>query len=200
MTTVLTEPLLGEEPTPKSNFDIRVEPGVEFERELFKELNAHKDVTAIALNGTEHTHPDFVEIIRHNESDAAKFVRYAPDGVMECKSKRVIHFDAKAAKSIEKDAYNVYMKYHRTGCTVIIFVKHPATGMRYWQYVQNIQLLDSTIVVSQYPEHRRFPIDDDGWIAPRLKRGFKSTKKYSGTPFKYFDFDSFKTMDIRGTA
>lgn len=88
-------------------FQERLKNGILFEEKLINYLSSHSEIIDIAQNGTEHTHSKFVGLLRNNNSEPAKFVRYAPDGVYVMKDGDVIHFDAKASKTIEKDAYIV---------------------------------------------------------------------------------------------
>ncbi len=167
-----------------NGFADRLRLGTEFESEVFEALLVHEKVTAVVNNGTEHTHPEFVDGLRGIGSAASKFVRYAPDGVLQTSTGDVLHYDAKASKAIEKNAYEVYMSYVSVGCRVLLFVRHD-DGI-YWTDVEDMTFKDSHEVVGQFPEQRRFPVVD-GWIAPREKPGFRSTNRMSGTPYKEID-------------
>lgn len=175
-------------------FEARLAPGLEFERDVFRMLGDSPAILAVAANGTEHTHPDFAAQLRRLNSRAAKFVRYAPDGVMLTHDQEVIHFDAKAAKSIEKDAYEVYMAYRTAGCRVIIFVRY--AGRAYWQDIERVGLIDGRQTVASFPEGRRFPVDDGGWITPRTKPGFRATTSMSGTPYREIDFGTMNPLEL----
>lgn len=169
-------------------FKERLALAVAFEEEVRDQLSRVPGIVAIAMNGTEHTHPDFVEQLRANDTEAAKFVRYAPDGVF-LRSGSVVHYDAKVARSIERDAYETYMKYHECGCSVLVFVKH--AGTIYCQYIENIRLEHGAATVERFDESQRFPVDEDGWILPR-RSGRGLPGKMSGTPFRYIDFEAMK--------
>lgn len=171
----------------KSDFYSRLKPGEEFESELFEMLKNNNKIISIAKNGTEHTHPEFVNLIRQINTEVSKFIRFAPDGVMLFKDSSIIHYDAKASNSIEKDAYEVYIKYKNSGCKIILFVKFK--GLIYWQWIEKVNFIDSHKEVAKYT--RKFPIDNDGWICPRGHNTWYYGKKMSGTPYKYFDFSSF---------
>ena len=156
-----------------------------------KVLSEMPGTLAVALNGTEHTHPSFVQELRTNDLPAAKFVRFAPDGVMVNKKGNVIHWDAKCAATIERDAYETYLKYGEAGCTVLLFVKHE--GHIYWQRIENLRFLSSEEIVLGFPPGRRFPVEN-GWICPRKKPGYREqvSRNMSGTPYQMIDFSSMK--------
>lgn len=170
-------------------FAQRLAAGQEFESDLVAKLTERGN--QCAMNGTEHTHPDFVGRLRSDDSEAAKFIRYAPDGVMITKSGEVIHYDAKDARAIEKDAYETYLKYRQSGCRVVVFVKNG--GAIYYQDVDKIRFLDSHSYVATFPERMRLPVVD-GWITPRASRNQFKRSRMSGTPFKYIDFSSMKRL------
>ena len=175
-----------------TGFESRLAKGVEFETDLKAWLASRPSIRAVVANGTEHTHPDFVSLLRNDRSPAAKFVRFAPDGAVLHKS-GVIHYDAKAAKAIEKDAYETYMNYVSCGCRVVLFVKNGETV--YCRDIQHVRLIDGNETISKFPENRRFPVDEDGWICPRLSRN-QLNGRMSGTPYKEIDFASMNPVDI----
>ena len=72
-----------------SDFNSRMSPAAVFENQV--ERFCCKMFTSVARNGTEHTHPDFVELLRRNNSEASKFVRFAPDGVALSTTGSVFH-------------------------------------------------------------------------------------------------------------
>jgi thiamine pyrophosphate-dependent acetolactate synthase large subunit-like protein len=160
----------------------------EFWQELAEWLQARPTIRLLALNGSEHTHPKLVEALRRLNSPAAHFVRYAPDGVYLAGS-QVVHFDAKAGRTIEKNAYHVYMAHKNAGCKVILFVRY--NGRTYWQWIEKIRFQDSWEVAAKFPQGRRFAIDEDGWFLPRQSNRNHVKKDMSGTPFKYLDLGSF---------
>jgi len=180
-----------------TGFETRLQKGVQFEADLKRWLETRPTVLAIAANGTEHTHPDFVALLRNDRSPASKFIRFAPDGALLHKTVGVVHYDAKAAKAIEKDAYETYMNYVSCGCRVVLFVKHEVSV--YCQDIQKVCLIDGNETISKFPENRRFPVDQDGWICPR--QSFRQLNgRMSGTPYKEIDFTSMKKIDISGAG
>lgn len=167
-------------------FTDRLKLAKQFEKDVETYLDARKKVLSVVKNGTEHTHPDFVELLRKNDSATSKLIRFAPDGVALCANKTVIHWEAKASNNIEKDAYETYMKYFDMGCQLVIFVRNKL-GRVYFSNVQNISFIPSKLIVNKFPENPYF-VDEDDWIHPR-----KSGNKVgggSGTPYKKIDFGS----------
>jgi hypothetical protein len=159
-------------------FSERIKKAERFENQVLTYFQ-RKNVYSVK-NGTEHTHPEFVEYIRQLSDNGSKFVRFAPDGVAIRKN-RTIHWEAKNGKSIEMDAYNTYMKYYESGCIVIVFVKKDDV---YWQYVEKIKLY--------VPEKYKDKVNVDGWVDPRLHN--MNIPNGSGTPFKYIDFTSLEKV------
>lgn len=129
-----------------------------------------------------------------NPDATARFVRYMPDGfAVKVEEETAIFFDAKRGKSIEKDAYIAYLAFAGDNRNVYIMIKSE-NGAVYRVPVKGLKFLCSREYVAKFTEYNRIPVDDDGWIAPRLwpedryrewKRRYQTA---SGTPFKYFDF------------
>lgn len=147
---------------------------------------------SVAKNGTEHTHPDFVAHLRSLNDNGSKFVRFAPDGVMLTGS-GVIHWEAKASKALERDAYETYMRYHNMGCAVRIFVQRPGDKLVFSQWVNEMGFVPSVDVVGKFQPSRRHPIDSDDWICPRSGSGYAGSG--SGTPYREIDFDSLRCIE-----
>lgn len=145
----------------------------------------------VAKNGTEHTHPIFVELLRQNNSEASKFVRFAPDGVALMAACGVVHWEAKSGNNIERDAYETYLKYHDMDCRVLVFVRSNR-GNVYCQWIERIGFVPSIDVVSRFK--RRHPIDEDDWITPRADPNRIKSGRASGTPYKEIDFESLKLL------
>lgn len=141
---------------------------------------------SVAKNGTEHTHPQFVVDLRRRNDRGSKLVRFAPDGVA-LQTCGVWHWEAKAGKHIEKDAYETYMAYRGMGARLLVFLRHP-DGTVYYQEVQRIGFVPSINVVGKFPVDRRHPIDEDDWICPRMGHGYAGSG--SGTAYKEVDFSS----------
>jgi len=172
------------------SFADRLSGAKQFEVDVESYLNSRKSMSAVAVNGTEHTHPDFVDRLRRNNSTESKFVRFAPDGVCLSASGTVTHWEAKASKNIEKDAYETYMKYSDMGCSVVIFAKHPS-GIVYCQYVHAVGFIPSSDVVGKYGS-RGHPIDECDWICPRMGHG--DAGRGSGTSYREIDFLSMNEV------
>ena len=177
-----------------SGFDGRLAAGVQFETDLKAWLAARPKILSVVANGTEHTHPEFVAMLRKDRRPGAKFVRFAPDGAVLHSAEGVIHYDAKAAKSIEKDAYETYMNYVACGCRVLLFVKQ--AGHVYWADIQDVRLIHGNDTVGRFQENKRFPVDEDGWICPRMAKNPTSNSRMSGTPYREIDFTSMKQINI----
>ena len=174
--------------TPYSPFKDRLAAGNEWQEELMGILSNSGSVLSIALNGTEHTHPSFVASIRNDNSEAAKFVRFAPDGIALNNKKEVIHWEAKCGKCIERSAYETYMKYHSMGCRVMLFVKCGDTI--YKQFIERLKFKDSDAVVSGWRKPPLPPKVIDGWLYPADKWR---------TPYRYIDFASMVKWTRRRT-
>ena len=179
-------------------FDSRLLVAKKFEEDVEAYLESHCGVLAVAKNGTEHTHPDFVDLLRTNNCCTSKLIRFAPDGVYLSTNKSVFHWEAKASINIERDAYETYMKYNDMGCQVVLFAKDKK-DIVYWQFVNEIKFIESADVVAPFPSEHRFPIDDAGWLCPRKSN--RRAGRGSGTPYKEIDFKSMRLIpDFYGQA
>lgn len=158
-----------------ARFEERLQAREEWERVVYTRLQSHPQVIRVCFNGTEHTHPDFVSLLRFTNKHGARLLRFQPDGVMLMDDDTVIHFDAKRAKAIERTAWGVYHSIEALGARVMIFVKHPDTSKEYWQYLPKIRLIPGDETVARFPVH-------DGWIVP---------PDTARTPYREFDFSSF---------
>jgi len=175
-----------------NGFSHRLNQSQVFEDQLFLLLRQSRDIMAVARNGTEHTHPDFTAMLRLNDSAAARFVRFAPDGVMLSRGKNVVHYDAKVGKSIERGAYEAYVNYRNAGCRVILFVRYEKTI--YWQHIEKLRLIPGEDTVSEFPPERRFPIIN-GWISPRKASHYRNgQRRMSGTDYREIDFSSMNVL------
>lgn len=177
------------------DFNYRQRIGAQFESDVEAYCSHVSD--AVAKNGTEHTHPDFVALLRGNNDTTSKMIRFAPDGVL-LRAGGVTHWEAKCSTinsdyiNLEKDAYETYIKYHYMGCSVFVFFKHPI-GDVYGQYVEKIGFVPSEDVVGRFPPHMRYPIDEDDWITPRRSANGKRGSG-SGTPYREVDVQSLKPI------
>lgn len=180
-------------------FSDRLEVAKEFEEAVERFCRTFS--VSVAKNGTEHTHPDFVAGLRSLSDTGSKFVRFAPDGVMLLANRGVIHWEAKRSKALEKDAYQTYMAYRDMGCQVRIFIKNPATGEVFSQWVEKIGFIPSCDVVAPIHPSKRHPIDSEDWLCPR--KGGGTTGFGSGTPYREIDFCSLELIAdfyLRGAA
>jgi len=149
----------------------------EFEQSLFKELSNMGFV--VAVNGTEHTAPEFVKDLKRSTDQTSLSIRFQPDGVARIgKIPRSFYVEAKYADNIERLAYEQYMKLYDSGnIVVIVFGKYEWA----WCFIEELPLQPAIDTVSVYPEERRFPIVD-GWITPRASG--RTLAHGSGTPYR----------------
>ena len=174
--------------------DERFNKAKAFEIEIFDELRKMR--FRVALNGTEHTHPDFTAYIRASNDPTSLAVRFEPDGVI-CQGKSALtwYIEAKCSVNIEKLAYEQYMKQHEQGCVMVIICK--SGNQKRWAFIENIEFVDSQKYVSRYPSPH--PVID-GWICPRKSGAWESQKwsnpQASGTPYKVIDAQSLQAWDI----
>ncbi len=165
-------------------FEFRLSAGVAFEQEVERYLNWHPDILAVARNGTEHTHPEFVTRLRSCSEPTAQFIRFAPDGVALSRSVSVFHWEAKCSHCMEKEAYETYMRHELAGCEILLFLR---TGQGIFaSWVSQLPFIPSQDVVERYSERRRFPIDE-GWICPRNASNQSDLLMGSGTPYREID-------------
>lgn len=113
----------------------RLNAGIEFEGEV--ERYCRHYCVAVARNGTEHTHPEFMENIRNNTDRQSKLIRFAPDGVMLKPTGEILHWEAKYSINLEKDAYETYMAHSNIGYKIVLFVKTPGFKRVYLGYMDN---------------------------------------------------------------
>lgn len=173
-------------------FEYRNSPSVDFQHDVAKYLESQPDITGVARNGSEDTHTGFVDEIRHLTDPASKALRFQTDGVARTRTKS-FEWEVKTAidqgtyVNIEKDAYTAYMNRQKLGIEVRLYVRRYYRGKPqvYWQYIENVQFIDSYYIVNALPHEMRHPIDEDGWICPRDGSGYAG--KGSGTPYKRID-------------
>jgi len=171
------------------NFEARRISAKEFETELFEKLKGMGFY--VALNGTEHTHPDFVKILHSSTDTTSLFLRYQPDGVAAIgKVPRSFFVEAKNSKTIEKNAYLQYVNLVKSGNVVIVVFK--PFNLR-WCFAEDMPVIHGDDTISRYPASMRFPVDEDGWICPR--HSGRSPRLGSGTPYREVDDASLKPFD-----
>ena len=188
-----------------SGFQGRALLAEKFENSLFKQLAGMG--FAIAANGTEHTHPDFVARLKNSNDQTSLAIRFQPDAVA-CigRMPRSFYVEAKAARTIERQAWEQYEKLVANGnILAIVFEKFAWT----WNFWQDIHLIPAEETIGRYPIHQRFPVID-GWVTPRGSKQWKNirdaTPRASGTAFREVDkksllpFASFKEIVIEQLA
>lgn len=173
-------------------FENRLNPSTDFQADVTEYLRTLPDIVDVTRNGSEDTHVGFVDGIRHLTDPASKALRFQTDGVARTKSK-VFEWEVKTAidqrthVNIEKDAYSNYMTRQKLGIEVRLYVRRYMRGKPqvYWQYIENVQFIDSHYIVNGLPYEMRFPIDSEGWICPRDGHG--NVGAGSGTPYRRID-------------
>ena len=165
-------------------FEARLNAGIAFEQEVERYLERNPDILAVARNGTEHTHPEFVARLRCCADATVQFIRFAPDGVALSRTISVFHWEAKCSHCIERDAYETYLQYQSAGCDVLLFLR---TGQGIFaSWVSELPFIPSRQVVERYREELRFPVHQ-GWICPRNARNQHDLLTGSGTPYREID-------------
>lgn len=162
--------------------------GEQFENDV--ESYCQRKFLSVAKNGTEHTHPEFVDGLRSNDSITSKLIRFAPDGIVLNKDETVYHWEAKASDKIERDAYETYMKYIDIGHKVILFAKNNTAV--YLRLIEHVILVDGNVTVECFNPEKRHPVDDK-WIYPRRGHGYAG--RGSGTPYRVIDLSSMNIID-----
>lgn len=169
------------------SFNGRIVESTPFENRLFQEISKLGFDTA--KNGTEHTHPDFVNRLRQSDDQSSLAIRFQPDGVA-CIGEipRSFYVEAKAAKHIEKLAWEQYWKLYEAGNMLAIVFGKLRWG---WNFIENIRLVPAVETVAQFPPTKRFPIVD-GWITPRASERWhrivrSNNPQASGTPYREID-------------
>ena len=183
-----------------------------FEQQLFDRLAEMGFHTA--QNGTEHTHPAFVDKLKQSADQTSLAIRYQPDGVASLgEIPHSFYIEAKTtsepgkAHTIEKNAWEQYWRLHITGNIVVIaFGEFLDRGNEKtynfiwrWNFLESIKLRPSIEVVEKFPTDQRFPIID-GWIWPRGSRREAELRASggcngSGTPYREVATESLLPWD-----
>lgn len=144
------------------NWDKRTNKGHNWQEDLFNWLSLNNEYD-VYESGAE-------DVGRTKSKD--KYVKYAPDLTRIYKNiSKTDYPEAKAGHTIEKDAYEVYLKQQN----VIMYIQYNDTV--YVSPVEDLILLDE-------------------WIFPRQNKNWQHNDKSSGTPFKYIDMDNTPWIDI----
>jgi len=169
-------------------FAQRIEKARTFENFVLEYLQSRGFHTA--LNGTEHTHPKFVSYISRSNDQTSLSIRFQPDAVACTKDDphHSFYVEAKAAKTIERTAYEQYMRLCKSGSIVIIIFQRLNN---HWNFIENIRLIDGHETVTKFPERRRYPVHEDGWIYPREHPQWNQNRwhrrQMAGTPYREVD-------------
>lgn len=181
-----------------SGFDKRTIKGSSFEEIVAEELELlgfH-----VARNGSEHTLHKFVDLLRDSKDPTSLAIRFQPDGVA-CIGKipRSFYWEAKNGETIEKTAWEQYIKYHKAG-SVMVLIIGPGSDI-HWNFIENIRLIPGEKTISSFPPRFRLPVKD-GWITPRGSERWNQIREENpqacGTPYRKIDFTSlFRWKEFR---
>ncbi len=171
--------------------------GDKFQEEV-KEILEFQKMLIVPM-GAEKVAPEVQEQLwkMENPDSTARFFRYTPDGfAVDVENGVSFFYDCKDGRTIEKEAFKNYIVYAGEDRNVFVFIRHG--GKTYRVPLRCLAFLDSNNEVGRYSEEKRMPVDNDGWIAPRLWPKWKydawkaSHLGASGTPFRYFDFQKME--------
>jgi len=179
-----------------NSFNDRLERAKNYEIALIKMLNLSGFVTA--LNGTEHTHPDFVDKLRHSEDPTSLSIRFQPDGVAYIgNTPRSFYFEAKSSSTIEKNAYDQYINLTRNGNIVVLFFGSVGNEIKFkWIFVEDLKFTNSENLLKKFKNQKGNKQKDipiiDNWFYPRKLNDsdyneWKIEYKGSGTPYANID-------------
>lgn len=167
------------------SFEERIRKATVFERQLFDAIK--KMGFAVAINGTEHTHPGFTKTLRKSVDQTSLAIRFQPDGVAQIgKIPKSFYVEAKSSKSIERTAYEQYKKLCDAGNMVVVVFE--PLGKK-WCFADEMPLEDGNDTVLRYAEGRRFPVRD-GWLYPR--QCVHRTRFGSNTPYRYIQVEQLR--------
>jgi len=179
-----------------NSFNDRLERAKNYEIALIKMLNLSGFVTA--LNGTEHTHPDFVDKLRHSEDPTSLSIRFQPDGVAYIgNTPRSFYFEAKSSSTIEKNAYDQYINLTRNSNIVVLFFGSVGDEIKFkWIFVEDLKFTNSENLLKKFKNQKGNKQKDipiiDNWFYPRKLNDsdyneWKIEYKGSGTPYANID-------------
>jgi hypothetical protein len=151
-----------------------------------------------AKNSVEYAHSGHESLKQTNgfkdrlykvSNSSTSLIRYFPDYTTVSNTSALI--EVKYGKSIQREAYNIYMKLNELTPVYIVFCKD-----------NTLHIVKIDKLVFSIPR-LSLPIEDDVWVCPRqLDRTaymhWKSQNKYaSGTDYAYIDFDNtpFKELN-----
>jgi len=163
---------------------VRTAASQSFEQRLLDKLERSGFV--VAMNGTEHTHSDFVGQLHQSTDQTSLAIRFQPDAVAHIGAvPRSFYVEAKAAKNIERTAYEQYMKLYTNGNVVVVVFEKLDW---HWNFIEDIKLVDGNETVGRFPPDKQFPVDGAGWITPRKCERWHNIKTHnpqaSGTPYR----------------
>ena len=147
-------------------FGGRISQSQLLENRIFQDLDSWGFIYAI--NGTEHTHPEFVGKIKDSTDLTTLSIRFQPDGVFTFENKSA-YIEAKNSVFIERLAYENYMRLHQSGYRVYtVFFNREKDSIGFCR-INQLKFVD----VLKTPNPKCWPIVD-GWLSPRNDPQYKS--------------------------
>jgi hypothetical protein len=174
-----------------NGFSGRIEKASKFEQELFDRIE--RLGFCVAMNGTEHTYPEFVDRLRKSTDQTSLAIRFQPDAVASIgKIPRSFFVEAKAAHTMERLAWEQYWRLYCNGNILVLVFEDFDWA---WNFIEEIRLIPGEETVSSFPPKMRFPVVD-GWITPRGSRRWRQLrnkiKRASFTPYRKVDGSSLR--------
>lgn len=170
-------------------FEKRIVTASKFECSLFEAIE--RSDFMVAFYGTEHSCPEFVDKLSRSNDQTSLAIRFQPDIVAHIGKRvpRSFFVEAKAAQTIERTAYEQYMKLYNSG-NIVVVVFEPLKWR--WSFVEEMMLIDGNKSIALYPPEKRFPVED-GWLYPRRTRHGTIGAGGSGTPYRYINRRGLRT-------
>jgi hypothetical protein len=165
---------------------------------LCAQMSSDRFVTAFVRAGGENSPlAKQLALIRSIGGPMATRIRREPDGKL-IMARRIAHWDVKAAKAIEKDAWMEYEQLHRRGEPVMLFVaprllEDPPPNDRIFCLMLNeLVLAHGVESIAEFDAANQFPVDPEGWLRPDWHS--KGTPRGSGTPFRYIRLQATRKL------
>lgn len=172
-------------------FDTRLDMGVQFEEEVQWYLSHRDKIIKSFRIGLEHTLMELMCAIKNRTDAVSMFLRFTPDGVAIPVDDDAFFWEAKAGVTIERNAYENYMKLSEIGCDVLLFI-HTGDHVMTCR-VSSMTFISSDIVVGRYASDKRFPIVD-GWITPELADNTDDLRVGSKKAYREIDLSSCRQL------
>jgi len=180
-------------------FNHRRERAAQFETYIFDAIKSMR-CFSVAMNGTEHTHAEFVETLHASTDKTSLMIRFQPDGVIKAGNvPRCAFVEAKLSEFIEKDAYTIYKEISDSGAIVYIVFgeEQPENSAKKYHVkfsrIENLEFEDT----QKYNSKTKWPVID-GWVTPRADEDYATKKlsfRGSGTPYKLVKTRDMPTLE-----